>query len=281
MLKKITESKIFKNKLYLALIAGGLVLVIAAIVLLCVFSCGGDAADSRSRGGSSEESAKVQKPLFGFEAVLNEDSDAIEYPVRYISATDFYTLLEDENRFSVGERFEEHLGEYGATMHHVAEVRMEDGEVASSNTGMYLEKGGLVYGIRYTNCDFFKYDTDSDGDDELVFYTCELGSKAKNQICTYYILGTEDDEIYWCRYNRAWALGMSSEAEVTTSDVYGADLSKLNIEKDTVVVSLMLEGVEGKAFGYLACDNSGSEPVYYIEAGEYNDLLSRLDQSKN
>lgn len=262
--------KILKNKLYLGIaIALAAILIAVVVLIICLTSCGG----SDGKVGASQ--SKTEQPLFGFEITMDADSSA--YPVTYISTTDFYALMEGENRFSTGERFVDELEPYGAMLHHITEVNISGTDVVtmSSRSGMYLEKGANVYDINYTDCRFYEFDIDGDGEIEKIFYTCEVGEDRTNQVCTYFVLGTEADDIRWCRYNRAWAVGSSST--VSSTDADASQIQAAADEGEIFIVSLMVPGVSNEVYGQLVCDNSGEEPSYYIEAGEYTELLQKLD----
>ncbi len=264
--------KILKNKLYLGITIGVAVLLVAAVVLIiCLSSCGGEA-----KNNGDADAAKGEQPLFTFETTI--DADSLAYPVTYISATDFYALMDEGNRFSIGERFTDKFEPYGATLHHITEVNVISGTdmvSISSRSGMYLEKGVNVYDINYTDCKFYEFDIDGDGENETIFYTCEIDIDRTKQVCTYYVIGTEENDIHWCRYSRAWAVGSSNTMSATDADVSQIQAAADNGE--IFVVSLMVPGVSKEVYGQLVCDNSGDEPFYYIEAGEYTDQLQRLD----
>ncbi len=271
--------KILNNKLYLCIAIAVLFVASIAVIIVCT-GCGGATATDKNPSQDS-----VNTPLFGFEEVYDSKDDT--YPVTYISATDFNERLNEDRCFSVGERFEEEFKACNATLHHVIELNISSGSdtltpsdsnavYISGSSGMYLEKGNNVYYINYTDCQFFSFDINGDGVTETIFYTCEVGLDKTNQVCTYFVLGENDDDIFWCRYNRAWAVGSSTTALSGTD----ADVSQIQSAADNgeiFVVSLMIPGVDNEVYGQLVCDNSGEKPYYYIDAGEYTELLQRID----
>lgn len=273
--------KILNNKLYLCITIAIAVLFVASVVVIIVCtSCGGNDIAEDNSAQTSEDT-----PLLGFETVY--DSQRETYPVTYISTSDFYELLNEDRCFSVGERFENELVPCNAELYHVIEVNITSGTdvtsesdsnavYVSSSSGMYLEKGNNVYYINYNDCQFYTFDIDGDGENETIFYTCEVGTDRTNQVCTYFILGEDDDDISWCRYKRAWAVGSSTTALSGTD----ADVSQIQSAADNgeiFVVSLMVSGINNEVYGQLVCDNSGEKPYYYIDAGEYTELLQRID----
>ncbi len=260
--------KILKNKLYLSIAIAVIAVVIAAIVLTCVLTCGGQSEGKQSDKNDAPSGTGEQKPIFEFEVTLDEENGL--YPVTYISASDFYEMIENDSHYTDTIILEEQFKNSGASVHYVIYVNVSGTDFVSFRSGTYLEKGANIYDINYTNCEIHEYDIDSDGEDELIFYTCEVLEDTSKQVCTYYIIGSGEDDIRWCRYNRAWAVGTEkpegSKAEIVVN------------EENAFLISLMIAGVDHEVYGRLACDNSGDTPYYYIDAGEYTDMLQRFDQ---
>ncbi len=259
------------NKLYLGIaVAAAVVLIAVVVLIICLTSC----------GGSAEKTADVNKteaqPLFEFETVMPEEND--DYPVAFISATDFHALMEADNTYAIADLFTSELEPYGAALHLINEVNISGTDVVliSSKSGMYLEKGDYVYDIDYSNCARYVFDIDGDGEDELIFYTCEINDERTKFVCTYYVIEAGESEVYWCRYNSAWAVG-SSKAEMSMTDIDITAVEGAMAEGEVFLVSLMIPGVDKEVYGQLVCDTTGEEPFLYIEAGEYNDLLKRVD----
>lgn len=265
--------KILKNKLYLGLAIGGIAVIIAAIILTCVFACGGN----KNNNASADT---VEQHIFEFEVSMGEDDEV--YPVTFISASDFYETIESNSDYTDSLILEDKMENTEAAIHSLTYIEMSGTDFISSRNGTYLEVGSLIYDVNYTNCDFFNFDIDNDGEEELIFYTCEILNSGIKQVCTYYII--DGEETYWCRYNRAWAIGTEmpvvSDTDVSGSDVSGTDVNAVEVvvdEENAFFVSLMIVGVEHEVYGGLVCDNSGEVPYYYIDAGDYTDLLQRLD----
>lgn len=257
------------NKLYLGIaVAAAVVLIAVVVLIICLTSCGGSA----KTGGE----AAADNTLFEFETTMTEEDQ--DYPVACISATDFHALMEDENTFSVANLFAEELEPYGATLHLINEVIISGTDYMSvkSKSGMYLEKGKDVIDIDYSNCARYVFDIDGDSEDELIFYTCEINPERTRFVCTYYVIEAGESEVYWCRYNSAWAVG-SSKAEMSMTDIDITAVEGAMAEGEVFLVSLMIPGVDKEVYGQLVCDITGEEPFLYIEAGEYNDLLKRVD----
>ncbi len=262
--------KILKNKLYLGLSVAGIAVIIAAIVLVCVFACGSDEPKA-----ADENSAAVDEPIFEFEAVMQEEEDT--YPVNFISASDFYAEIESNSDYTDRLIKEEDFAGTEAKLHHLVYVEVSGSDLISSRNGSYLEVGSMVYDVNYTNCEVFDFDIDGDGENEKIFYTCEIFDKSKRQVCTYYVIDG-GNTVSWCRYNRAWAVGAElGDANVSASNTDASWVEVVVPEEGSFFVSLMIAGVDHEVYGRLACDNSGEKPFYYIDAGDYTDLLERMD----